>query len=321
MKKPILVVTTHFVKPVETRIDNEFEVRRKADGTLFKHGELLAAAEGADALFVTPFDKLDADFFEHVSASVKVISTYSVGVDHIDLEAAAQRHIAIGYTPTAVTDATADIAMLLLLGASRRAFEAQELLRTGEWTVQRSGALLGWQLTGKVLGILGMGRIGQAVARRARAFGMKIHYSNLHQLSEERVGDAIFHADPFELLGVSQFLSLHAPETEKTHHFLNANTIARLPPGAIVINTARGGLIVDDDLIAALKSGRVAAAGLDVFEGEPRLNPGYAALRNTFLLPHIGSATVESRTLMGMVALDNIQAVLTGKPAPSLVTV
>ncbi len=318
MKKPILVVTTQFVKPVETRIDNEFEVRRKADGTPFQHGELLAAAEGADALFVTPFDKLDADFFRRVSASVKVISTYSVGVDHIDLKAAVQRHIAIGYTPTAVTDPTADIAMLLLLGASRRAFEAQELVRRGEWTVARSAALLGWQLTGKILGILGMGRIGQAVAKRARAFGMRIHYSNVRQLPEEQAGDAIFHADPSDLLRVSQFLSLHAPETEKTHHFLNAKTIALLPPGAIVINAARGGLIVDDDLIAALRSGRVAAAGLDVFEGEPKLNSGYVGLKNTFLLPHIGSATVESRTLMGMAALDNIDAVLTGKPAPSL---
>jgi lactate dehydrogenase-like 2-hydroxyacid dehydrogenase len=321
VKKPILVVTTRFVKPIEARIDNEFEVRRKADGTPFQHDELLAAAEGADALFVTPFDRLDADFFERVSPSVKVISTYSIGVDHIDLQAAAKRHIAIGNTPSAVTDATADIAMLLLLGASRRAFEAQELVRTGEWTIARSGALLGWQVTGKILGILGMGRIGQAVAKRARAFGMRIHYSDPHQQSEEKVGDAVFHADPLDLLGVSQFLSLNAPETEKTHHFLNAKTIALLPPGAIVVNTARGGLVVDDDLIAALQSGRVAAAGLDVFEGEPKLNPSYARLKNTFLLPHIGSATVESRTQMGIVALDNIEAVLTGKPAPSLVAV
>jgi lactate dehydrogenase-like 2-hydroxyacid dehydrogenase len=318
MKKPILVVTAHFVKPVETRIDNEFEVRRKADGTPFQHDELLAAAEGADALFITPSDRLDADFFQRVSPSVKVISTYSVGVDHIDLQAAARKHIAIGYT-TAMTDATADIAMLLLLGASRRAFEAQELVRTGEWTLPRSNALLGWQLTGKILGILGMGRIGQAVAKRARAFGMKIHYSEPHQLPDAIAGDAVFHPDPLELLGVSQFLSLHAPETDKTHHFLNAKTIALLPPTAIVINAARGGLIVDEDLIAALKSGRVAAAGLDVFEGEPKLNPGYVGLKNTFLLPHMGSATVESRTLMGMGALDNINAVLAGRPIPSLV--
>jgi lactate dehydrogenase-like 2-hydroxyacid dehydrogenase len=195
MKKPILVVTSHFIKPVEARIESEYEVRRKADGTLFTRDELLAA----DAILITPFDRLDAEFFQRVSPSVKVISTYSVGVDHIDMHAAAERNIAIGYTPAAVTDATADIAMLLLLGASRRAFEAQELVRTGEWTIPRAGALLGWQITGKTLGILGMGRIGQAVAKHARAFGMKIHYSNPHQLPSEKAGDAVFHADPLEL--------------------------------------------------------------------------------------------------------------------------
>jgi lactate dehydrogenase-like 2-hydroxyacid dehydrogenase len=320
MKKPILVVTSHFIEPIEARIDSNYEVRRKADGTPFNHEELLAAAEGADAMFITSAVRLDADFFGRVSSSVKIVSTYSVGLDHIDLRAAARRNIAIGYTPAEVTDATADIAMLLLLGASRRAYEAQEMVRTGEWTLPRSGALLGWQVTGKTLGILGMGRIGQAFAKRARACGMRIHYSNTHQLPEEKAGDAVFHADPLDLLGVSQFLSLNAPETEKTRHFLNARTIALLPPGAIVVNAARGGLVVDEDLIAALKSGHVAAAGLDVYEGEPKLNLGYVALKNTFLLPHIGSATVESRTNMGMTALDNIDAVLDGKPAPSLAT-
>jgi lactate dehydrogenase-like 2-hydroxyacid dehydrogenase len=233
------------------------------------------------------------------------------------MRAAAERNIAIGYTPAEVTDATADIAMLLLLGASRRAFEAQELVRSDEWTIPRAGALLGWQITGKTLGILGMGRIGQAVARRAQAFGMKIHYSDPHQ-PKEVAGNAIFHADPLDLLKVSQFLSLNSPETAVTHHFLNAKTISLLPQGAIVVNTARGGLIKDDDLIEALKIGRIAAAGLDVYEGEPKLNPGYIGLKNTFLLPHIGSATIESRTNMGMVALDNIDAVLNGRPATSL---
>ena len=321
MKKPALVVTSHFITPVETRIDNEYEVRRKGDGTSFTREELLTASDGADAFLITPFDRLDADFFRRVSPSVKVISTTSVGVDHIDMHAAAERNIAIGYTPAEVTDATADIAMLLLLGASRRAFEAQDLVRTGEWTVPRAAALLGWQVTGKILGILGMGRIGKAVAKRARAFGMKIHYSNPHPLPAAEAGDAIFHADPLELLGVSQFLSLNTPEMEKTHHFLNARTIGLLPQGAIVVNTARGGLVVDEDLIAALKIGHLAAAGLDVFEGEPKLNPGYIELKNVFLLPHIGTATVESRTNMGMVALDNIDAVLNGRPAPSLAKV
>jgi lactate dehydrogenase-like 2-hydroxyacid dehydrogenase len=285
----------------------------------FKSEELLAAAEGADAMFVTPVDRIDAEFVKRVSASVKVIATYSVGYDHIDLRAAAERTIAIANTPGVLTDATADIAMLLLLGASRRAYEAQELVRSGAWKSSNVVALLGWQPTGKILGIFGMGRIGLAVARRARGFGMKIHYYNPVRLPEETVGDAVFHADSLDLLRVSAFLSLNAPESEETHHFLNAKTIQLLPAGSIVVNTARGGLVVDEDLIAALQSGQVAAAGLDVFEGEPKLHPGYLALKNTFLLPHIGSATVETRTAMGMLALDNIDAVLSGNPAPSLV--
>jgi lactate dehydrogenase-like 2-hydroxyacid dehydrogenase len=320
MKKPVLVVTSHFIKPVEARIESEYEVRRKIDGTAFTRNELLVATEGADAMLIRPSDKLDAEFFRRVSPSIKVISTYSVGLDHIDMQAAAERNIAIGYTPAEVTDATADIAILLLLGASRRAFEAQELVRRGDWTIARGegSLLLGWQVTGKNLGIFGMGRIGQAVARRARGFGMKIHYFDLQQLPVEKAGDAVFHADPLELVKVSQFLSLNAPETPTTRHFLNAKTIALLPEHAIVVNTARGGLIKDDDLVEALKSGRVAAAGLDVYQGEPNLNPDYVELKNTFLLPHIGTATIETRTNMGMVALDNIDAVLNGTPAPSL---
>jgi lactate dehydrogenase-like 2-hydroxyacid dehydrogenase len=320
MSKPILVVTAHFVPEVEVRIDREFEARRKLDGTAFTHEELLAAADGADAMFVTPMDRIDADFFKRVSSSVKVIATYSVGYDHIDLNGAAASKIAISNTPGVLTDATADIAMLLLLGASRRAYEAQELVRSGAWKSSNVAALLGWQLTGKVLGIFGMGRIGQAVATRARGFGMKIHYFNPERLSPEAEGDAVFHDDPYGLLRVSSFLSLNAPESKETHHFLDAKAIACLPHGAVVVNAARGGIVVDEDLIAALKSGQVAAAGLDTYEGEPRVHPGYVALKNTFLLPHVGSATVETRTVMGMLALDNVNAVLRGTHAPSLVT-
>jgi lactate dehydrogenase-like 2-hydroxyacid dehydrogenase len=179
--------------------------------------------------------------------------------------------------------------------------------------------LLGWQLGGKVLGIFGMGKIGQAMARRARGFGMKIHYSSGSKLPSSLEGDAIYHKDPAELLRVSQFLTLHAPETQETRHFLNCKTLGLLPHGAVVVNTARGGLIVDEDLMAALRSGQVAAAGLDVFAGEPHLHPGYLELKNTFLLPHIGSATVETRVAMGMLALDNIDSVLAGRPAPTLI--
>jgi lactate dehydrogenase-like 2-hydroxyacid dehydrogenase len=312
MSKPVLVVTSRYPKDVEDRIDRDYDARRNAQ-------KLLAAAEGADALFITPADRLDSEFFQKVSPTVKIIATYSVGFEHIDLEAAARRKIPVAYTPGVNSEATADIALLLLLGASRRAYEAQELIRTGAWKPMSPDMLLGWQVGGKVLGIMGMGRVGQAVARRARGFGMKIHYYDTLELPAEIIGDAVYHKDPSDLLRVSQCLSLHAPETPQTRHFLNSKTISLLPHGAIVVNTARGGLVVDDDLISALQSGLVAAAGLDVFEGEPKLNPAYASLKNTFLLPHIGSATIETRTAMGMLALDNVDAVLNGRPASTLV--
>ena len=326
MSKPVLAVLGNFTEEVEARIARDFAVRRvstdaPAGAAANPAEELLRAAEGADAIFFNPPARLDAEFFRRVARSVKVIATFSVGYDHIDVGAAAARGIAIANTPGVLDDATADVAILLLLGASRRAYEAQELVRSGAWARPDAPRLLGWDCAGKVLGIFGMGRIGQAVARRGRALGMKIHYSNRKRLGAELEGDAVFHARPQELLRVSQFLSLHAPHTPETHHFLNVENIALLPAGAIVINAARGGLVEDGALIAALKTGRVAAAGLDVFEGEPKIHPGYAGLPNTFLLPHIGSATLETNTAMGMLALDNIDAVLAGRVAPSLVKI
>jgi lactate dehydrogenase-like 2-hydroxyacid dehydrogenase len=314
------VVTAYFVDAVESRLQQDFELRRKKNGSRFPLEELLLAADGADAMLVTPADRLDAAFFTRVASSVKVIATHSVGSDHIDLKAAAARKIAIAYLPGISTDAVADITLLLLLGASRRAYEALQVVRSGNWNPSDLTLLLGWQLTGKILGIYGMGRIGQAVAKRARGFGMKIHYHDPHRLSPEIEGDGIFHDNLYDLLRVSPFLSVNAPETKQTHHFLDAKAMACLPRGAIVVNAARGGMVVDEDLIAALKSGQVAAAGLDTYEGEPNLNPGYLLLQNTFLLPHIGAATIEARTAMGMLALDNIDAVLGGSPAPSLVS-
>jgi len=321
MTKPILVVTSRYTKDVEDRIDRDYHARRNPNQFPFGQEKLLSAAEGADALFITPADRLDSGFFQKVSPTIKIIATYSVGFEHIDLEAAARRNIPLAYTPGVNSEATADIAMLLLLGASRRAYESQKLVRTGAWKPLSPDMLLGWQVGGKVLGIFGMGRVGQAVARRARGFGMQVHYYDTKELPAEIVGDAVYHQDPSDLLRASQFLSLHAPETPKTRHFLNSKTISLLPPDAVVVNTARGGLVVDDDLIAALKSGRVAAAGLDVFEGEPNLHPEYVSLKNTFLLPHIGSATIETRTAMGMLALDNVEAVLSGRLAPTLIPV
>ena len=318
MSKPKLVVTSHFPGPVEDRINREYETLRCPDGKPCKPQDLIALASGADAMFVTPLDRLDETFFNQVSPAVKVIATYSVGLDHIDLKAAAAKRIAIAYTPGANADATADIAMLLMLGASRRAYEAQELLRSGTWGSARV-LYLGCQVTGKILGIVGMGHVGLAVAHRARAFGMEIHYTNPRKLEPGLAGDAIFHEKLSDLLAVSQFLSLNTPETRETHRLLNKDTLAQLPVGAIIINTARGGLVDDEALIAALISGHIAAAGLDVYDGEPDVNPGYLALKNTFLLPHIGSATIETRTHMGMLCLDNIEAVLQGRPPVTLV--
>jgi lactate dehydrogenase-like 2-hydroxyacid dehydrogenase len=317
MFKPKLAVTNRFVPAVEERLERDFDIRRETSGRVLTPSGLLALADGVDAMFITPLDKLDSAFFERISKSVKVISTYSVGLDHIDLKAAAARRIAIGYTPGVNADATSEIAMLLMLGAARRAYEGQEMVRTRSWS-STSRPLLGWQLSGKSLGIVGMGRIGQAVAKRARAFGMRIHYVNPAELTQNGVGDSIYHGSLAEMLPHCNFLSLHAPETVETQHMIDAGALALLPQGAILINTARGSLIVDSDVIDALKSGQLAAAGLDVFEGEPAVDPTYLTLKNVFLLPHLGSATIETRTTMGMICLDNILAVLHDKPAPSL---
>jgi lactate dehydrogenase-like 2-hydroxyacid dehydrogenase len=321
MNKPVVVVTNHFPDEIEARIEREYEARRNPNKSPFTIEDLLSVSQGADALFITSFDKLDSEFFRRVSPSVKIIATYSAGYEHIDVGAAARRNIPIANAPGINSNATADITMLLILGATRRAYEAQQLLRTGGWKPLSSAKLLGRELTGKVLGIFGMGHVGQAVAQRARGFGMKIHYSNPFRLPDAATGEAIYHENSGDLLRESSFLSLNAPETPETHHFINSRTIDLMPQGAIIVNTARGGLVLDEDLIAALRSGRIAAAGLDVFEGEPNLHPGYLGLTNTFLLPHIGGGTVEAVTAMGMLALDNIDAVLAGRPAPSLVEI
>ncbi|HKN17041.1 MAG TPA: D-glycerate dehydrogenase [Candidatus Sulfotelmatobacter sp.] len=313
-EKPILVVTRRLPAAVEARIKLHYEARFNTSDRLYTRDELLAESKRADALLITPQDRMDASLLSRLPESVQMVATLSVGFDHIDVKAAEARGIAVTNTPGVLTDATADIAMLLLLGASRRATEGQALVRGDTWNDPRPTDLLGWQLTGKILGVYGMGRIGQAVAERARAFGMKIHYCKLHRLTPEVEKDAVFHADASELLAVSSFLTLHAPATAETDRFLNAKTIELLPKGAIVVNAARGSLVDDEALIAALRSGHIAAAGLDVYEGEPHIHPGYRTLPNTFLLPHLGSATIETRTKMGMIALDNLDAHFAGRP-------
>ena len=318
--RPTVLVTRKLPDAIETRLEKDYLPCLDRDDHPYSTEELLLGSQEADALIITGQDSLDAEAISQLPEQIKAIATFSVGYDHIDLEAAKKRNIYVINTPDVLTDATADLTWLLLLGAARRAHEGEQLIRQDKWKDPRPTELLGTQVTGKRLGILGMGRIGRAVARRAKAFKMEVHYNNRHRLDPEQEEKAIFHDDPEDLLGVSDFLSFHCPATPETEHFLNARRIELLPDGAIIVNAARGSLVVDEDLIAALRAGKIQAAGLDVFEGEPEINPAYRSLPNVFLLPHIGSATIETRTQMGFLLLDNLDAVFAGKQPPNSLT-
>ena len=269
-----------------------------------------------DVLVPTVTDALSADRIASLPPTVRLLANFGAGVSHIDLDACRARGLAVTNTPDVLTNATADIALLLILATARRAGEGEAIMRAKAWSGWAPTAMLGTHLGGKTLGIYGMGRIGEATARRALAFGMRVVWTGR---SERRLdlpatflrGDAFWRA--------CDIVSLHAPLTAETRHVFGERTIALLPPGAMVVNTARGELIDDEALIAALRSGRVAAAGLDVFTGEPRFDPRYAALANTFLLPHLGSATGETRIAMGMRALNNVAAFQEGRSLPDRV--
>lgn len=320
--KPRVLATRHFPPEVEARLATSFDAALNPADRLFDGPSLIKAAAGFDGIMCAAGDSLTGATVAGLPASVRMIATFSVGYEHVDVAAAAKRGIVVSNTPDVLTDATADIAMLCMLGAARRAHEGATMLRAHGWVGWTPTQLMGVQVTGKRLGILGMGRIGQAMADRARAFRMKIHYSNRSRLSADLEKGAVFHADPDDMLPHCDFLSINAPMTDKTRKWVNAERIARLPRGAIVVNTARGGVIDDDALIAALKSGHLASAGLDVFDGEPKLHQGYYGLTNAFLLPHMGSATIETRNAMGFRALDNLEAfLLNGQTPPDLVTV
>jgi lactate dehydrogenase-like 2-hydroxyacid dehydrogenase len=320
-RKPRVLATRHFPPDVEARLSANFDARLNPEDKLHDGPSLIKAAEGFDGIMCAAGDPLNADTIAKLPASVRMIATFSVGYEHVDVAAAAKRGIKVSNTPDVLTDATADIAMLCLLGAARRAHEGTTMLRTHSWIGWEPTQLMGVHVTGKRLGILGMGRIGQALADRARAFRMTIHYSNRSRLPPELEKGAIFYANPDDMLAHCDFLSINAPMTATTRKWVNAERIARLPKGAIVVNTARGGVVDDEALIAALKSGHLFAAGIDVFDGEPKIHQGYYGLENAFLLPHMGSATVETRNAMGFKALDNLEAfLLRGQTPPDLVT-
>ncbi|MEC9454489.1 MAG: D-glycerate dehydrogenase [Pseudomonadota bacterium] len=318
IKKPMLLITRDMPPAVEARALSSYDARLNRDDKIYDFDGLIAAAEGADGLLICSSEPMTREVFARLPESVKIVACFTAGYDHVDLAAAKARGIVVTHAPDALTDAVADLTLLLLLGAARRAGEGEAVMRSGGWSDIHLLYMTGSEIGGKRLGILGMGRIGRAVAKRARAFGLEIQYHNRSRLDAELEAGAVWHDKAESLLECADFLSLHCPSNEQSRNFLNSENIARLPEGAIVINTARGDVVDDDALVAALESGRLRAAGLDVYRGEPdNIHPGYARLANTFLLPHIGSATVETRSGMGLQALDNLDAFFAGTPPPN----
>lgn len=279
--------------------------------------EVIAALAGRDALMFTVTLPMDAGLVARLPASVKAIGTYSVGHEHIALDACRERGIAVLNTPDVLTDAVAETALLLLLGAARRAKESLALLQSGAWKGWQPTQLNGVELRGKTLGIVGMGRIGRGIAERARAFGMAIRYHNRSRLSPDLEQGAIYDADVGDLLAASDAIVLAAPASPSTAGLLDRGRIAAMKRGVIVVNIGRGSLVDDDALIEALLDGRVGAAGLDVFNGEPAIDDRYRSLPNVFATPHIGSSTVETRLRMGQCLIDGLEALRRGLPAPN----
>lgn len=311
-----LVVARPVPDAVSERARTEFDavLSEERDRTPDEVIDALAQHQ-ADALFLSSNLKLDRDLIARLPESVRVAATCSVGFDHIDVEAARERGLVVTNTPEVLTDCTADLAFMLILNACRRAWEHAEIMRGGWRRSFGMRDMLGTRATGKSLGIVGFGRIGRAVAKRARGFDMPVLYTDMRRAPPELEQGAEFVPSLRELLPRAQIVSLHAPGGATTDRLMNAETIALMPRGAILVNAARGTLIDEDALIEALRSGQLGAAGLDVFRREPDFDRRLAELPNVFLTPHMGSATVETRNAMGFRALDNIAAVLAGRPA------
>ena len=320
MAKPVLLVTRKLPEAIEARASRDYDARLNPDDAMWATDGAEIARRATEAraagILGAAGDKLDAACIGALPDSVKIITTFSVGFDHVDLSAAKARGIAVTNTPDVLSFATAETAFTLLLMAARRAGEGERLVRAGRWEGWAPTQLLGVTLEGKRLGILGMGRIGRELAAMTRGFRMEVHYRDVQPLPPEMEQGAIYHAADDAFLGAIDILSMHIPGGEATRKWLNAERIARMKPGSIVINSGRGTTVDDEALIAALRSGHIRAAGLDVYDGEPRVNPGYLELENVSLLPHLGSATIETRDAMGRRALENLDAVLLHNTAP-----
>lgn len=323
MIKPQVVVTRKLPDVIESRLGELCHVKlNKADVPMLRD-QLIDAVMKADVLVPTVTDHIDADIISNAGPQLKLIANFGAGVDHIDLKAAKSKGITVSNTPSVLTEDTADVAMALILAAPRRLSEGAQLVRAGAWTGWSPTFMLGSRIAGKTLGIVGLGRIGQAVARRAKAFGLRVVYHNrkqLHASIEQELG-AAYIASLDDMLAAVDILSLHCPHTPETHHLLSQARIAQMKPGAVVVNVARGALIDEKALIAALKGGKLGGASLDVFEHEPMISKDLLALPNVVLTPHMSSATLEARIEMGEKVLINIRSFADGHRPPDRVII
>ena len=303
MKK--ILITRKLIKESEDKATKTFDPIFNSNDELYSQSKVIEMSKGCDGILTSLTDKMDKQTIDKLPESIKIISNFAVGFGNIDLDAAKKKGIAVTNTPEVLSDATAEIGILLILGACRRAAEGIEAAKEGGWKWS-ADYLIGKQLTGTRLGILGMGRIGQKIARIAKSLGMVIHYHNRSKLNTDKEDGAIYHDNIKSLFSVSDVLSICCPATKETENMINKETVEHFPKGAIITNVARGDIIEDEALIDALTRRKIYAVGLDVYKNEPNLNPGYLKIKTAFILPHLGSATKDTRIAMANLAIDNI---------------
>ena len=316
MKK--IFVTRKLLKENEDRLKELFDVKLNSKDKIYSTKEIIEGSKDCDGILSSVTDPINSDTISRLSNSIKIIANGAVGFGNIDFKAARKKEIAVTNTPEVLTDATADIQILLLLGASRKAYEGRIAAETQNWKWSWD-FLLGKQMSNKRLGIFGMGRIGRAVAKRAKAFGMEIHYHNRSRLPKEQEDGAIYHKNLQSLFAQSEFLSINCPATPETTKIINKETLSYLKDNTVIANAARGDIVDDDAMVEALKSGKVFAYGLDVYNGEPKIHSEYLKLKNIFLLPHLGSATKRTRWDMAFRATKNLEDFFLGKKPQDLI--
>jgi glyoxylate reductase len=319
MSQPLLYITRLLPDPVMSEIRRRYRLISEPGQQAPTAQDLRHGFSEADAVICTLAERVDASLLSQATR-LKIVANYAVGYNNIDIAAAKDRGIVVTNTPDVLTDATADLTWALLLAVARRVVESDRLLRTGSWRGWAPTQMLGTDVTGTTLGIIGMGRIGQAVARRAACFGMTVIYASRHASSSPKADPTWRQQSIEEVLEQADFLSLHVPLTEETRHLIGQRELRRMKRTAYLLNTSRGPVIDEPALVAALQDRTIAGAGLDVYEEEPLVHPGLIGLPNVVLLPHLGSATITTRVRMGMICLENIAAVLSGAPALHPVT-